>query len=529
MVIRVAQLLGMIATLLIAGTAVGLGVSGAKADVGVGSWRATGSQLEARYNEQVVALASGRVLVMHSEDEGVTPTHPTFTEGLATEMYEPAAGTWTPGPTPPGHNSSTIVPLTDGGALLLGEAACGQPVFRCMPTTTTYRLNAGDTTWTPAAPMHEARARPTVVRLADGRVLVAGGFGDSCTPRVAFGYSCAPLASVEIFDPATGAWSLVAPMPEPRGGASATLLSDGSVLLVGGGGSTEEALRYYPVSGRWRTLGPTPSLTGATLFALPGDRAIAIGSDPEADFYGSYGGAGERPRLICDTIAAEIYTAARDAWTAAPPLPGEPISCSTDAAQLTDGQILYSAGDSRYVLDAHQQCWTTTGAPTTAEHYGFFAALPDGHALDFGGTAGNGGPFTGAEIYIPAPQTCTVAQQTQTRIFTHLAPPGSAARVATVLKAGYTFSLHAPRPGRLRVDWYFRRTESEGRPRPVLVATGHAVSTRGGQVKLTVRILPAKQELLERPLQFQLTAKAIFLAKDGQVVTATGRLTLSGS
>ncbi len=498
------------------------------ANAGVGTWQVTGSQLGAHYNERAATLANGRVLVVHSEDEEVTPAHPTFTEGLVTELYEPASGTWAPGPAPPGHNATTIVPLTDGGALLLGEAACGPPALKCLPTTATYRLNAGDTTWTPAAPMHEARARPTVVRLADGRVLVAGGFGDSCTPRVAFGYSCAPLASVEVFDPATGTWSPAAPMPEPRGGASATLLSDGSVLLVGGGGPTEDALRYHPASGRWRTLGPTPSLTGTTLLALSGERAIAIGSDPEADFYGSYGGAGARPLIICESIAAEIYTAAHNSWTAAPPLPGEPTSCSTDAAQLADGQILYSAAGSRYVLDAHQQCWTTTGTPATAEHHGFLAALPDGHALDFSGTVADSGPFTGAEIYTPGPQTCTVAQQTQTRIFTHLVPEGRAARVVTVLKAGYTFSLRAPRPGRLRVDWYFRRTESEGRPGPVLVAAGRAVTTRGGRLELTVRVIPAERELLERPLQFQLTAKATFLARSGQVVTATRPFTLSG-
>lgn len=499
-----------------------------RANAGVGTWQGTGSQLGAHYNEHAATLANGRVLVVYSENEEATPAHPVFTEGLASELYEPDSGMWLPGPRPPVRNASTIVPLADNGALLLGEASCSSSSYMCLPTAATYRLDPGNSSWAPSAPMLQPRGRPTVVRLADGRVLVAGGFGDSCTPTFAFGYSCASLASVEIFDPATGAWSPAAPLPEPRGGASATLLSDGSVLLVGGSKQTSDALRYEPESNRWQTLGPAP-FTGTQLFALPGDRAIAIGSEPEADFYGSLGTAASRAILICESIAAETYTAARDTWTAAPPLPGEPIACSTQAAQLADGQILYSAAGSRYVLDRHQRCWTPTGAPATAEHYGFLAALPDGHALDFGGTVADNGPFTGAEIYTPGPQTCTIAQQTQTRIFTHLAPHGRAARVATVLKAGYTFSLHAPRPGRLRVDWYFRRTESEGRPGPVLVAAGRAVTTRGGRLELTVRVIPAERELLERPLQFQLTAKATFLARSGQVVTATRGFTLNGS
>ena len=164
------------------------------------------------------------------------------------------------------------------------------------------------------------RARPTVVQLADGRVLVAGAFGDSCTPMVAFGYSCQPLSSAELFDPVTGTWSPTAPLPAPRAGASGTLLSDGTVLLVGGSGETDEALRYSPASERWTMVGPSHASTGSTLLALPGDRAIALGSEPEAGFYGSYGGAGARARTNCNSTP-QIYTPQHNLWIPAPPLP----------------------------------------------------------------------------------------------------------------------------------------------------------------------------------------------------------------
>lgn len=85
---------------------------------------------------------------------------------------------------------------------------------RCLPTALTYRLNSTGSTWSSATSMHEARARPTVVRLADGRVLVAGGFGDDCPETFAGGYSCQPLASTEIYDPVSGQWSMTAPMPQ---------------------------------------------------------------------------------------------------------------------------------------------------------------------------------------------------------------------------------------------------------------------------------------------------------------------------
>ena len=91
------------------------------ADVGVGSWSVTGSLLGGHADETAVTLANGRVLVLHADDEEVTPDHPSFSERLATELYEPDSGTWISGPAPPAPNASTLVRLADGGALLLGN------------------------------------------------------------------------------------------------------------------------------------------------------------------------------------------------------------------------------------------------------------------------------------------------------------------------------------------------------------------------------------------------------------------------
>ncbi len=522
-----------VALVLIGCVAVSMDPHSASADVGAGSWQLTGSLLRTHYHEKVVTLANGRVLVMHTEDEEVTPTHPIFTEGLATELFEPKSGTWMVGPSPPAQNASTMLPLADGGALLLGECALGGG--QCLPTSTTYRLGSSDSTWTPSAPMHEARARPTVAQLPGGRVLVAGGFGDSCAPRIAFGYSCAPLSSAEIFDPTTGTWSPTAPMPTPRGGASATLLSDGTVLLVGGSSQTDDVLRYNPASGRWTTLGPSlSSFTGSKLLSLPDDRAIALGGEPEAGFYGSYGGAGDRALPVCSSIP-EIYTAAHSTWTVAPPLPEEPISCSANAALLADGQILYANEvrygkearyDARYVLDPRQQCWTTTGSPV-AQHEGILSALVGDRALDLGGTTNNEASVAEAEIYTPSPQTCSVAQRIQTSVFTRLAPEGMPATTATVLAVGYSFSLHAIRPGRLTIDWYYMRKEIEGRPGPVLVGAGRADPTRGGPLRLALKLTATGKRLLRsHSSPLQLTAKGSFAVNGGETVTATRPFTL---
>ena len=60
----------------------------------------------------------------------------------------------------------------------------------------------------------------------DGRVLVTGG----ATQQYAVGNAW----SAEIFDPITGTWTFTAPMRGWRFEHTATLLSDGTVLVAGG-------------------------------------------------------------------------------------------------------------------------------------------------------------------------------------------------------------------------------------------------------------------------------------------------------
>ena len=58
--------------------------------------------------------------------------------------------------------------------------------------------------------MTEARTWPSATLLSDGRVLVVGGSGDGC------------LASAELYDPTTGSWTATGSLGSPRGGYTAT-------------------------------------------------------------------------------------------------------------------------------------------------------------------------------------------------------------------------------------------------------------------------------------------------------------------
>ena len=78
-------------------------------------------------------------------------------------------------------------------------------------------------TWTTDNPMSSARQAHTATLLADGRVLVAGGFN--------VGYF---TSSAEIYDPASGTWTATGELGAARGVHTATLRPDGKVLAVGG-------------------------------------------------------------------------------------------------------------------------------------------------------------------------------------------------------------------------------------------------------------------------------------------------------
>jgi acyl-CoA reductase-like NAD-dependent aldehyde dehydrogenase len=69
--------------------------------------------------------------------------------------------------------------------------------------------------------MAEARAFHTATLLPNGKVLVAGGGDENST--------------AEIYDPAVGSFSITGGMEIGRSGHTATLLPNGSVLVAGGG------------------------------------------------------------------------------------------------------------------------------------------------------------------------------------------------------------------------------------------------------------------------------------------------------
>src|SRR5205809_8112086 len=100
-----------------------------------------------------------------------------------------------------------------------------------LQTTWHMALAQSPGTFARTGEMHVARIDHTATLLNDGRVLVAGG-GLSYIGPGSWLYTV--HASAELYDPATGAFAPADDMTTPRAAHTATMLADGRVLIAGG-------------------------------------------------------------------------------------------------------------------------------------------------------------------------------------------------------------------------------------------------------------------------------------------------------
>lgn len=84
-------------------------------------------------------------------------------------------------------------------------------------------------TWTLTGSMNQARASHTATLLATGKVLVAGG-----TTGCFLDVGCSSTGDGELYDPASGQWTLTGTMAVGQADHTATMLFTGRVLVSGG-------------------------------------------------------------------------------------------------------------------------------------------------------------------------------------------------------------------------------------------------------------------------------------------------------
>ena len=145
--------------------------------------------------------------------------------------------------------------------------------------------------------MHTNRCYHTATLLPNGKVLVVGGNGG--------------LSSAELYDPATGTWTMTGALAAGREYHTATLLPNGMVLVVGGD-STQvsqppnpltylaSAELYNPDTGQWTPAGAmSHARCEHTATLLPNGQVLVAGGS------GAYSTAS----------TAELYDPAAGTWT----------------------------------------------------------------------------------------------------------------------------------------------------------------------------------------------------------------------
>ena len=152
------------------------------------------------------------------------------------ELYTPSAGAGSFGGVGSmyyermGHGAAL---LQDGRVLLAGGANGSNP-FAPAPELTWEIYDPVFGGMTDEGTLKDGRILPAVLRLADGRVLIAAG---------AVGTLLQPISvpTAEIWDPATGQSTLTASLAQSRAGHASLLLPD-STVLVSGGGTTDSGV-----------------------------------------------------------------------------------------------------------------------------------------------------------------------------------------------------------------------------------------------------------------------------------------------
>lgn len=134
-------------------------------------------------------------------------------------------------------HTATLLP--SGDVLIAGGVDHGGTT---LSTSVVFAASRGNLLVNSPTPMTVARASHTATLLTNGCVLVAGGNAAATDAAVPV-----PSASANIYNPATGAWSAVTTGPglnltTPRFNHTATLLNDGRVLLCGGQNTNTDAV-----------------------------------------------------------------------------------------------------------------------------------------------------------------------------------------------------------------------------------------------------------------------------------------------
>ena len=207
------------------------------------------------------------------------------------EIYDPATDSWRTGEPMPMGRIGSAVSVIDDEIYMAGGYFWDGTQSGFLDRLDKFDPSSG--TWVELAPMPTSRSLAAGAVL-DGKFFVIGGWRSTKKGQ-------GILDAVEVFDPVSETWSARAPIPGLHE-ASAAVALDGTLLLAGGwdgtpAGYLREVLRYHDDDDTW-TVYPPLSLFRCSLAAttLSGRYALFVGGyldgwppfRDEVDVYDSY-------------------------------------------------------------------------------------------------------------------------------------------------------------------------------------------------------------------------------------------------
>lgn len=286
-----------------------------------------------------------------------------------------------------------VVVLNNGKVLVTGGGTLGGS---SQYTAISQLYDPVTQTWSSTTSMNEVRGiwGNSIVKLNDGRVLVAGGETDN-------GVS---MASSELYDPSTEMWTATGSLNTARQGAVMVLLHDGRPMIIGGNGvlgSPNQRLAsaeiYDPFTGTWSNtidMNKARALQGTGVIVLQDGRVLVVGGDTNGP-----------------DNTAEIYDPSTNAWTFTQPIPY--VQFLETVTLLSDGRVLATGGSDNTqtlpyaaLFDPATNAWTQVASMHIDRGDHNAALLSDGNVLVFGGNSThNGGIQNTSEIYNPITDT----------------------------------------------------------------------------------------------------------------------------